>query len=211
MRWQDPPSGGLAYNCGMPRLIAAIDAGTTSTRCILFDRAGRAVAAAQKEHRQITPRSGWLEHEPQELWTNTAAVIAEAMARADASAGDVAAVGLTNQRETTLLWERATGRPVHNAIVWSDARTAQLCEALKADSAPGAPGGIDRFRAATGLPIATYFSATKLAWMLESVPGVRQRAAAGDSQARWVRGVADAAGHQRGGAEGLCRDVQGAG
>ena len=118
------PSGGLAYNCGMPRLIAAIDAGTTSTRCILFDRAGRAVAAAQKEHRQITPRSGWLEHDPQELWTNTAAVIAEAMARADASAGDVAAVGLTNQRETTLLWERATGRPVHNAIVWSDARTA---------------------------------------------------------------------------------------
>src|SRR5688572_8509717 len=115
----------------MPRLIAAIDAGTTSTRCILFDHAGAAVASAQKEHRQITPRPGWLEHDPQELWANTAAVIAEAMARAEASAADVAAVGLTNQRETTLLWERATGRPLHNAIVWSDARTAEMCERQK--------------------------------------------------------------------------------
>ena len=162
----------------MPRLIAAIDAGTTSTRCILFDQDGQPAAVAQKEHRQVTPRPGWLEHDPQELWANTAAVIAEAMARAGAAAGDVAAVGLTNQRETTVLWERATGRPVHNAIVWADARTAELCERLKADGAPGR--GIDRFREATGLPIATYFSATKLAWMLENVPGARERAGKGE-------------------------------
>lgn len=158
----------------MPRLIAAIDAGTTSTRCILFDHGGAAVAGAQKEHRQITPRPGWLEHDPQELWTNTAAVVAEAMANARASSGDIAAVGLTNQRETTLLWERATGRPVHNAIVWADARTGELCERLKGD------GGIDRFREATGLPIATYFAATKLAWMLQNIPGARQRAQRGE-------------------------------
>ena len=204
----------------MPRLIAAIDAGTTSTRCVLFDRAGAAVATAQREHRQITPRPGWLEHDPVELWTNTAGVVAEAMAKARASAADVAGVGLTNQRETTLLWERATGRPVHNAIVWSDARTADLCERLKAgldvderrpvaatlpgrgpvggsretgprpgkvaatggDSSSGGDSspGIDRFREATGLPIATYFSATKLAWLLDQVPGARDRAARGE-------------------------------
>jgi glycerol kinase len=161
----------------MPRLVAAIDAGTTSTRCILLDHSGRPLASAQKEHRQITPRSGWLEHDPQELWANTAAVVAEAMARAEASATDIAAVGLTNQRETTLLWERATGRPVHNAIVWSDARTADHCEQLKQ---AGNGLGIDRFREATGLPIATYFSATKLAWMLGNVPDARRRAAKGE-------------------------------
>ncbi len=158
----------------MPRLIAAIDAGTTSSRCILFDHSGAPVAGAQREHRQITPRPGWLEHDPQELWSSTAAVVAEALAAADVSASDIAALGLTNQRETTLLWERATGQPVHNAIVWSDARTAQVCERLKGD------GGIDRFREATGLPIATYFSATKLAWLLDHIPGARGRAARGE-------------------------------
>jgi glycerol kinase len=158
----------------MPDLVAAIDAGTTSTRCILFNQGGAAVANAQKEHRQITPRPGWLEHDPQELWTSTAAVVAEAMAMAGACAADLAAVGLTNQRETTLLWERGTGRPVSNAIVWSDARTAELCDQLKSD------GGIDRFRQATGLPIATYFSAAKLAWLLQNVPNARRRAGRGE-------------------------------
>lgn len=153
----------------MADLIAAIDAGTSSTRCILFDASGVAVCSAQKEHRQITSQPGWLEHDPIELWTNTASVVAEAMARAGASAGDVAAVGLTNQRETTLLWERKTGKPVCNAIVWSDARTGALCEEHKR------AGGIDRFREATGLPLATYFSATKLAWMLQNVPGALAR------------------------------------
>ena len=159
----------------MPRrLIAAIDAGTTSTRCVLFDEAAAPVAVAGREQRQLTPRPGWLEHDPAELWTNTAAVVAEALAKAEASAEDVAAVGLTNQRETTLLWEKSTGRPLHNAIVWSDARTADLCEKLKSD------GGIDRFRGATGLPVSTYFSATKLAWLLDHVPGARDRAGRGE-------------------------------
>ena len=159
----------------MPRrLIAAVDAGTTSTRCVLFDESATPVAAAQREQKQITPRPGWLEHDPAELWANTAAVVAETLAKADVSAEDVAAVGLTNQRETTLLWEKSTGRPLHNAIVWSDARTADYCEKLKAD------GGIDRFRDATGLPVSTYFSATKLAWLLDHVPGARERAGRGE-------------------------------
>ena len=160
----------------MPRrLLAALDAGTTSTRCVLFDPETAApVASVGREQRQITPRPGWLEHDPAELWANAAAVVAEALARANAGAEDVVAVGLTNQRETTLLWERSTGRPLHNAIVWSDARTADLCDRLISD------GGADRFRDATGLPVSTYFSATKLSWLLDHVPGARGRAGRGE-------------------------------
>ncbi len=153
----------------MAHLVAAIDAGTTSTRCVLFDRQAVPVATAQKEHRQITPRPGWVEHDPAELWANTAAVIVEALARADAIAGDIAAIGLTNQRETTIASDCVTGRPVYNAIVWSDARTADLCAKLRE------LGGIDRFRDVTGLPLATYFSATKMAWLQENIPAVRGR------------------------------------
>ena len=151
----------------MPDLIAAIDAGTTSTRCVLFDRSATPVATAQREHRQITPRAGWVEHDPAELWQSVEAVVETAMRRAGATAGDVAAVGLTNQRETTVAWDRGSGEPVHNAVVWSDARTADLCERLAAD------GGIGRFRDKTGLPVATYFSGTKIAWLRENVPAAQ--------------------------------------
>ena len=135
----------------MSRYVAAIDQGTTSTRCILFDR-NSIVAGAQKEHRQIFPQAGWVEHDPVEIWNNTCEVVAEAIGRAGARSGDIAAVGITNQRETTVVWDRQTGRPFGNAIVWQDTRTKQICDELSAD------GGQDRFRATTGLPLATYFS-----------------------------------------------------
>lgn len=158
----------------MARFVGAIDQGTTSTRFIVFDRAGEAIASAQKEHRQIFPRPGWVEHDPDEIWRNTREVIAEALIRADIAPRDLAAVGITNQRETTLLWERDTGRPIHNALVWQDTRT----DALVAEYA--ANGGQDRFRAQTGLPVASYFSALKLRWLLDNVPGARPRAEAGE-------------------------------
>ncbi len=151
----------------MPHLIAALDAGTTSTRCLLFDAGGNIVASAQKEHRQITPQPGWLEHDPVELADNARAVCEQAVASGNVAWSDVAAIGVTNQRETFLLWDRRSGRPLHNAIVWSDARTSDLCETLKAD------GGIDRFRERTGLPIATYFSAGKYRWLLDHLPDAR--------------------------------------
>ncbi len=158
----------------MARFVGAIDQGTTSTRFIVFDRAGEAIARAQKEHRQIFPRPGWVEHDPTEIWRNAREVVAEALIRADIAPRDLAAVGITNQRETTLLWERDTGRPVHNALVWQDTRT----DALVAEYA--ANGGQDRFRAPTGLPLASYFSALKLRWLLDNVPGARPRAEAGE-------------------------------
>lgn len=157
----------------MARYIASIDQGTTSTRCILFDRRGP-VVWAQKEHRQIFPRPGWVEHDPMEIWQRTQEVIEEAVASANARPGDIAAVGITNQRETTLAWDRNTGRPFCNAIVWQDTRTKPLCDELARE------GGIDRFRAATGLPLATYFSAPKMRWVLDNVEGVADAAAAGD-------------------------------
>src|SRR5215212_7759789 len=123
----------------MPRFVAAIDQGTTSTRCMLFDAAGSPVAAAQKEHRQIFPKPGWVEHDPAEIWERTQQVVAEAMRRAGAGRGDVAAVGVTNQRETTVFWDRTTGQPLCNAIVWQDTRTKDLCDELSAD------GGQERF------------------------------------------------------------------
>jgi glycerol kinase len=158
----------------MTRYVGAIDQGTTSSRFIVFDRAGATVAMAQREHEQIFPRPGWVEHDAVEILDNTRAVIAEALRGAELSARDLAAVGITNQRETTVLWDRATGMPVHNALVWQDTRVDPLVAEYARD------GGQDRFRAATGLPLASYFSALKLRWLLDNVPGVRRRAEAGE-------------------------------
>ena len=157
----------------MTRYVGAIDQGTTSTRFIVFDRAGATIASAQMEHRQIYPQPGWVEHDPLEIWRNTQAVIAEALRGADLTRGDLAAIGITNQRETTLLWDRS-GAPVHNAIVWQDTRVDALVAEFARD------GGQDRFRAQTGLPLASYFSALKLRWLLDNIPDVRRRAEAGD-------------------------------
>ncbi len=158
----------------MTKYVGAIDQGTTSTRFIVFDRAGGLVARAQKEHRQIFPQPGWVEHDPEEIFRATCAVISEALAGAGLSASDIAAVGIANQRETALIWERDTGRPLHNAIVWMDART----EAMVANMAR--EGGPDRFRDRTGLPLATYFSALKWRWLLDHLPDVHRRAEAGE-------------------------------
>ena len=158
----------------MTRYIGAIDQGTTSTRFIVFDRAGETIATAQMEHRQIYPQPGWVEHDPLEIWRNTQTVIAEALRGADLTHRDLAAIGITNQRETTLLWDRATGAPVHNALVWQDTRVDPLVAEYARD------GGQDRFRAQTGLPLASYFSALKLRWLLDNVPDARRRAEAGD-------------------------------
>ena len=158
----------------MNNYIVAIDQGTTSTRCILFDHDGVIVAVDQREHRQIFPQPGWVEHDPAELWQRTREVVAGALAKANAEAGDVQAVGITNQRETTVVWDRHTGVALHPALVWQDTRTAEIVDAL------GQDGGQDRFRAATGLPLATYFSGPKLMWLLDHVPGLRPKAEAGE-------------------------------
>jgi glycerol kinase len=158
----------------MSGYIGAIDQGTTSTRFIVFDRAGAIVACVQKEHQQIYPRPGWVEHDPEEIWFRTRQVVDEAMRQSGLAPGDLAAIGITNQRETTVVWDRQTGRPVANALVWQDTR---VVEAVSEFSRAGGP---DRFRAKTGLPLATYFSALKIRWILESVPGVREQAEAGD-------------------------------
>jgi glycerol kinase len=155
--------------------VAALDQGTTSTRCILFDAAGQPVAVDQLEHRQILPRPGWVEHDPVEIWDNARRVVAGAMARADVDPTQLAALGVTNQRETTVVWERATGRPVHDAIVWQDTRTQPICDRLGALG-----GGADRYRARTGLPLATYFAGPKIAWILEEVDGAREAAERGE-------------------------------
>jgi glycerol kinase len=158
----------------MPKYIAAIDQGTTSTRCILFDHAGNIVAMDQKEHAQIYPRPGWVEHDALEIWAHTQGVIAGVLEKAGVTAKDIAAAGVTNQRETTLVWEKATGKPVHNAIVWQDTRTDGICHELAKD------GGQDRLRPKTGLPLATYFSGPKIKWILDNVPGARERVEAGE-------------------------------
>ncbi|MEU3545570.1 glycerol kinase GlpK [Streptomyces longwoodensis] len=154
--------------------VAAIDQGTTSSRCIIFDRDGAIVAVDQREHRQIFPQPGWVEHDAAEIWAKVQAVVAGALARAGLRAGQISALGITNQRETTVLWDRVTGKPVHNAIVWQDTRTAALCAEL------GGPDGQDRFRSRTGLPLASYFSGPKVAWLLDRVPGLRARAERGE-------------------------------
>jgi glycerol kinase len=155
-------------------LVAAIDQGTTGTRCILFDAAGQTVAGAYEEHSQLTPQPGWVEHDPEEIWEKTVRVIRGALSRAGGAADRLAAVGVTNQRETTVLWDRRTGRPLYRAIVWQDTRTREACQALIARGVEPA------VRGRTGLPIATYFSALKAAWILEHVPGVRLHAERGE-------------------------------
>ncbi|MGE5723496.1 MAG: glycerol kinase GlpK [Sphingomonadales bacterium] len=156
------------------RHILAIDQGTTSTRSIVFDDSGAIAASAQAEIAQHYPQDGWVEHDPEEIWRTAVATAREALARAGLAAESVAAIGITNQRETTLLWDRATGKPLHNAIVWQDRRTAAACAALKAG------GHEERVRSTTGLLLDPYFSATKLAWLLDAVPGARRRAQAGE-------------------------------
>ena len=162
--------------------VAAIDQGTTSSRCIIFDRAGRIVDVAQREHRQIFPHPGWVEHDPREIWVNTRSVVGEVLASSDVAPSEIAAVGITNQRETTVVWDRATGEPVYNAIVWQDTRTDEICARLAAGGGDGEGDGpgIDRYRDITGLPLSPYFSGTKLVWILENIPGVRERAEAGE-------------------------------
>jgi glycerol kinase len=158
----------------MPKYIAAIDQGTTSTRCILFDHAGNIISMDQKEHKQIFPKPGWVEHDALEIWENTQQVVRGAMEKSGLEVVDVAAVGVTNQRESTVVWDRQTGRPVYNAIVWQDTRTDAICNDLAKS------GGQDRFRVTTGLPLATYFSGPKIRWILDNVAGLRQRAERGE-------------------------------
>ena len=157
--------------------IVAIDQGTTSTRAVVVDRAGRIVSVGQHPHEQIFPQAGWVEHDPIEIWTNTQEVIGQALGKASLTRHDVAAIGITNQRETAVVWDRATGEPIYNAIVWQDTRTQDAVDALAADSDGS---GVRRFAAITGLPLATYFSATKIGWILDHVEGARARAEAGE-------------------------------
>ncbi len=159
----------------MDPYIGAVDLGTTSNRFIIFDRQGRIVGVDQMEHEQIFPKPGWVEHNPMEIWENTRAVIRGALGKTGIRGTDIAAIGITNQRETAVVWNRRTGQPYYNAIVWQCTRTDAICNDLMAD------GGQDRFRAKTGLPIATYFSGPKIKWILDHDPGARQAAEAGDA------------------------------
>lgn len=158
----------------MTKYVGAIDQGTTSSRFIIFDRVGAIVAVDQKEHEQIMPRPGWVEHDAEEIWRNAHYVIGGALAKAGLTPSDLAAVGITNQRETSVVWNRRTGEPIHNALVWMDTRTDQLVAELARD------GGQGRLRGKTGLPLATYFSGLKLRWLLDWVPGSQEAAEAGD-------------------------------
>jgi glycerol kinase len=158
----------------MPSYIGAIDQGTTSTRFIVFDKAGRIVSVAQKEHEQIYPKPGWVEHDPEEIWRRTQEVIGEAMQQKGLHPKDLAAIGISNQRETTVVWNRRTGKPLCNAIVWQDARVGDAVAEFSR------VGGQDRFRKKTGLPLATYFSALKIRWILNNVPGARKQAETGE-------------------------------
>jgi glycerol kinase len=158
----------------MANYIAALDQGTTSTRFIIFDRAGGIISTAQQEHDQIYPKPGWVEHDPEEIWRRTQAVIEQAMQAGRLGPEDLAAIGITNQRETTVVWNKRTGKPVYNAIVWQDTRVAPAVAEFSAD------GGQDRYRAKTGLPLSTYFSGLKIRWILNQVPGARAQAESGD-------------------------------
>jgi glycerol kinase len=158
----------------MTKYVGAVDQGTTSTRFMIFDHGGNVVGIDQKEHEQIYPKPGWVEHNPMEIWERCQEVIAGALKKYNIAASDLAAVGVTNQRETTVVWEKATGKPVYNAIVWQDTRTDMICNDLAKN------GGQDRFRPKVGLPLATYFSGPKIKWILDNVPGVRAKAEAGE-------------------------------
>ncbi|WP_368496246.1 glycerol kinase GlpK [Herbiconiux sp. A18JL235] len=158
----------------MTDYIIAIDQGTTSTRAIVFDHSGSIVSTGQKEHEQIFPKAGWVEHDPKEIWDNTREVIGQALSKANITRHNVKAVGITNQRETAVVWNKNTGEPVYNAIVWQDTRTQPIVDRLAED------GGVERFKPTVGLPLATYFSGTKIVWILENVEGAREAAEAGD-------------------------------
>jgi glycerol kinase len=157
----------------MADYVGAIDQGTTSTRFMIFDRGGNVIGIDQKEHEQIYPKAGWVEHDAMEIWSRTTEVISGALAKANITSADLAAVGITNQRETTLVWDRKTGQPVYNALVWQDTRQQDIVDMV-------ADGNQDRLREKTGLPLATYFSGTKIRWILDNVEGARARAEAGD-------------------------------
>ncbi len=181
----------------MAKYVAAVDQGTTSTRCMIFDHSGKVISIAQKEHEQIYPRPGWVEHDAMEIWQRTQEVIREAVQKSGAVAGDIAAVGVTNQRETTVVWDRRTGKPYYNAIVWQDTRTKEIIDEF------GKDGGQDRFRPKVGLPLATYFSGPKIKWILDNVEGVRAAAERGDAifgnidtwEIWWLTGGPDGGSH----------------
>jgi glycerol kinase len=158
----------------MADYIAAIDQGTTSSRCMIFDHSGSVVSVAQMEHEQIFPRAGWVEHDPVEIWNNTREVIGSALSKANLNSGNIKAIGITNQRETAVVWDKTTGKPVHNAIVWQDTRTQKICDELAGSD------GNDKYKAKVGLPLATYFSGPKVRWILDNVDGAREKAEAGD-------------------------------
>ena len=159
----------------MADYILAIDQGTTSSRAIVFDHSGSIVASGQKEHEQIFPKAGWVEHDPEEIWVNVREVVGLALTRANLTHRDIAAIGITNQRETAVVWDRITGKPVYNAIVWQDTRTQKICDELAAMG-----GGAERYKDRVGLPLATYFSGPKIRWILDNVEGAREKAERGD-------------------------------
>jgi glycerol kinase len=158
----------------MAQYVIAIDQGTTSSRAIVFDKSGSIISTGQLEHEQIFPKAGWVEHDPKEIWNNTREVIGQALSKANITRHDIAAIGITNQRETAVVWDKTTGEPVYNAIVWQDTRTQSIVDRLAKD------GGVERFKKTVGLPLATYFSGTKIVWILENVEGAREKAEAGD-------------------------------
>src|SRR4051812_37142447 len=158
----------------MPEYVLSIDQGTTSSRAMLFDRSARVIASGQLEHDQIFPCAGWVEHDPRQIWDNVREVVGLALTRANATHQDIAAVGITNQRETTVVWDRTTGVPVTNAIVWQDTRTQRLVEVL------GGEAGADRYKDVVGLPLATYFAGPKLRWILDNIDGARDAAQRGE-------------------------------
>ena len=158
----------------MGSYVLSLDQGTTSSRAIIFDADGHILDSSQREHQQIFPEAGWVEHDPMEIWVNVREVMGEALSRAQITRHDMAAIGITNQRETTIIWDRKTGKPVYNALVWQDTRTQDIVDRLEAKK------GSDFFRAKCGLPLATYFSASKIVWILDNVEGARAAAEAGD-------------------------------
>ena len=158
----------------MTEYILSIDQGTTSTRAMIFDHAGSVISTGQLEHEQIFPRAGWVEHDPMEIWNNTREVIGQALSKANITRHNIKAVGITNQRETAVVWDKTTGLPVYNAIVWQDTRTQAIVDRLAAED------GVERFKKTVGLPLATYFSGTKIVWILENVEGAREKAERGD-------------------------------
>ena len=164
----------MALSSRDPQFVAAIDQGTSSTRCIIFDRHGTIVASEQREHDQIFPRGGWVEHDATQIWVNTRLVCAEALAASDLTATDIAAVGITNQRETTIVWDKNTGEPIYNGIVWQDTRTSGICHELAGDD------GIYKYQKKTGLPLSSYSSGPKIKWILDNVDGARAKAEKGD-------------------------------